>query len=71
MDEDILHLDCIMSFPRDGLMVVCEDAMLEGLPLQHTAATQTIVPGYVQHISIHETEFLYEYEHDNVINHTR
>lgn len=32
MDEDVLHLDCILSFPRDGLMIVCEDAMPEGLP---------------------------------------
>ena len=32
MDKDILHLDCILSFPRDGLMIVCEDAMPEGLP---------------------------------------
>ena len=32
IDKDILHLDCILSFPRDGLMIVCEDAMPEGLP---------------------------------------
>ena len=34
MDPGILHLDCILSFPRDGLMIVCEDAMPEGLPEQ-------------------------------------
>lgn len=34
MDKDILHLDCILSFPRDGLMIVCEEAMPEGLPTE-------------------------------------
>lgn len=34
MDAGILHLDCILSFPRDGLMIVCEDAMPEGVPME-------------------------------------
>ena len=29
---DILHLDCALSLVRDRLMVVCEEAFLEGIP---------------------------------------
>lgn len=29
---DILHLDCALSLVREGLMVVCEDAFLDGIP---------------------------------------
>ena len=30
--EDVLHLDCVLSVPREGLAIVCEDAFVEGLP---------------------------------------
>ena len=30
--EDILHLDCVLSVPRDGLAIICEEAFLDGLP---------------------------------------
>jgi N-dimethylarginine dimethylaminohydrolase len=30
--EKILHLDCVLSTPRKGLAIVCEEAYVEGLP---------------------------------------
>lgn len=30
----ILHLDCALSLVREGLMIVCEDALLKGIPKQ-------------------------------------
>ncbi|MBP1047400.1 amidinotransferase [Enterococcus sp. BWM-S5] len=30
----ILHLDCALSLLRDGLMIVCEEAFLDGIPEQ-------------------------------------
>ena len=30
----ILHLDCALSLLREGLMIVCEEAFLDGLPAQ-------------------------------------
>lgn len=30
--EKILHLDCVLSIPRHGLAIVCEEAFVEGLP---------------------------------------
>ncbi|WP_144512988.1 dimethylarginine dimethylaminohydrolase family protein [Bacillus sp. FJAT-22090] len=30
----ILHLDCAISFVREGLMIVCEEALLDGIPEQ-------------------------------------
>ena len=30
----VLHLDCALSVPRDGLAIVCEDAFVDGLPKQ-------------------------------------
>lgn len=32
LHPDILHLDCALGMIREGLMVVCEDAFLEGVP---------------------------------------
>ncbi|OME94702.1 MULTISPECIES: hypothetical protein [Paenibacillus] len=29
-----LHLDCAMSWVREGLMIVCEEALLDGIPEQ-------------------------------------
>ncbi len=29
---DILHLDCALGLIRDGLIVVCEDALIDGVP---------------------------------------
>lgn len=34
LHPDILHLDCALGLIREGLMVVCEDAFLDGLPEQ-------------------------------------
>lgn len=28
----VLHLDCVLSVPRQGLAIVCEEAFVEGLP---------------------------------------
>lgn len=30
--EDVLHLDCVLSVPRRGLAIVCEEAFVDGLP---------------------------------------
>lgn len=32
LHPNILHLDCAMSLLRNGLMIVCEDAFLDGVP---------------------------------------
>ncbi|WP_208586188.1 dimethylarginine dimethylaminohydrolase family protein [Gracilibacillus suaedae] len=34
LHPSILHLDCAISFVREGLMVVCEEALLDGIPEQ-------------------------------------
>ncbi len=34
LHETILHLDCAISLVRDGLMIVCEEALLNGIPEQ-------------------------------------
>ena len=30
--ESVLHLDCVLSVPRGGLAIVCEEAFIDGLP---------------------------------------
>lgn len=30
----ILHLDCALSLVREGLMIVCEEALIDGIPKQ-------------------------------------
>ncbi|RRR48689.1 amidinotransferase [Mycolicibacter terrae] len=32
LNRQILHLDCALGLIRDGLMVVCEEALLDGVP---------------------------------------
>lgn len=32
MNQDVLHLDCAISLVREGLMIVCEDALSDGIP---------------------------------------
>lgn len=32
LHPDVLHLDCVLSFLREGLMIVCEEAFLDGIP---------------------------------------
>ncbi|MEB3032200.1 dimethylarginine dimethylaminohydrolase family protein [[Mycobacterium] nativiensis] len=32
LPREILHLDCALGLIRDGLMVVCEEALLDGIP---------------------------------------
>lgn len=32
--EDVLHLDCVLSVPREDLAIVCEEAFVDGLPDQ-------------------------------------
>ena len=34
LHPDVLHLDCALSLVRDGLMIVCEEAFLTGIPEQ-------------------------------------
>jgi N-dimethylarginine dimethylaminohydrolase len=34
LHPDILHLDCALSLVREGLMIYCEEAFLDGLPEQ-------------------------------------
>lgn len=36
LHPNILHLDCAMSMIRDGLMIYCEEAFLDGLPTELT-----------------------------------
>ena len=28
----MLHLDCVLSVPREGLAIICEEAFVDGLP---------------------------------------
>lgn len=30
--EEILHLDCVLSVPRDGLAIVCKEGFVNGIP---------------------------------------
>lgn len=30
--EGVLHLDCVLSVPRQGVAIVCEEAFIDGLP---------------------------------------
>lgn len=30
--KEVLHLDCALSLVREGLMIVCEEALLDGIP---------------------------------------
>lgn len=30
--ESVLHLDCVLSVPRRGLAIICEEAFVDGLP---------------------------------------
>lgn len=32
LHPDILHLDCALSMVKDGLIIYCEEAFLDGLP---------------------------------------
>jgi len=32
--KEVLHLDCALSLVRDGLMIVCEEAFIDGVPPQ-------------------------------------
>lgn len=34
LHHDVLHLDCALSLVRDGLMIICEEAFLTGIPEQ-------------------------------------
>lgn len=34
LKKDVLHLDCALSLVRDGLMIVCEEVFLSGIPEQ-------------------------------------
>ncbi|WP_430602722.1 hypothetical protein IGJ02_003242 [Enterococcus sp. DIV0724b] len=34
LHPDILHLDCALSMVKDGLMIYCEEAFLDGLPTE-------------------------------------
>ncbi len=32
LKQDVLHLDCALSLVRDGLMIICEEALINGIP---------------------------------------
>ncbi len=32
LKKEVLHLDCALSLVREGLMIICEEAFLEGIP---------------------------------------
>lgn len=32
LKKEVLHLDCALSLVRDGLMIVCEEALINGVP---------------------------------------
>lgn len=34
LHPSILHLDCALSLVREGLMIVCEEALIDGIPKQ-------------------------------------
>lgn len=34
LHPDVLHLDCALSLLREGLMICCEEAFLDGLPAE-------------------------------------
>jgi N-dimethylarginine dimethylaminohydrolase len=40
----ILHLDCVMSLVREGLMIVCEDSFAEGIPETFRDWDRILVP---------------------------
>lgn len=40
----ILHLDCAMSLVREGLMIVCEDSFVEGIPEAFRDWDRILVP---------------------------
>lgn len=42
--KEVLHLDCAMSLVRDGLMIVCEEALLNGIPEQLAHWDKIVVP---------------------------
>jgi N-dimethylarginine dimethylaminohydrolase len=51
--EDVLHLDCVLSVPREGLAIVCEEAFVDGLP-DHIKGWDLIKAGIesVQRLSV-------------------
>ena len=38
------HLDCVMSFVREGLMIVCEDCLPDGIPAELSSWDKIFVP---------------------------
>lgn len=32
LKKDVLHLDCALSLVREGLMIICEEAFVDGIP---------------------------------------
>ena len=40
----ILHLDCVMSLVREGLMIVCEESLAEGIPETFRDWDKILVP---------------------------
>ena len=41
---NIAHLDCVISLVRDGLMIVCEDCLPDGLPEEFASWDKILVP---------------------------
>lgn len=44
LKKEVLHLDCALSLVRNGLMIVCEDAFIEGIPEEFKEWEKIVVP---------------------------
>lgn len=44
VQADYFHLDCVMSFVREGLMIVCEDYLPDGIPEEFASWDKIFVP---------------------------
>ena len=44
LKNNVLHLDCALSLVRDGLMIVCEEALINGIPDELKSWEKILVP---------------------------
>lgn len=44
LKKEVLHLDCALSIVRDGLIIVCEEALLNGIPKKLESWDKILVP---------------------------
>ena len=51
--KEVLHLDCALSLVREGLMIVCEEALPEGIPTPLKGWDRIAVPyGDLAHLAV-------------------